>query len=66
MTFFFQFCRRFLRFHPGLALGIGDPVTIGKVVSGSAMVGDAGIGDTRGAGGAAVDSGEDVKGAAEE
>ena len=56
MTFFFRFRRRDLR----LGSGVGDPVTMGKVASGSAWVGDAGMGDTRGA---AVDTGDDVTGA---
>jgi len=58
MTFFFRVLRRFLRF--------GDLVTIGRVASGSARVGEAGTGEsTRGAGGVAADLGVETTGVAE-
>ena len=57
MTFFLRFLREVLR--------LGDPATMGRVASGSAGVGDAGIGETRGAEGVALDLGVEAMGVAE-
>lgn len=57
MTFFFRFRCKDFWLHARLVSGGENSLIMGKVASGSALDGDAGMGDNRGT---ASDTGEDV------